>query len=194
MPGSLRALYVVGPSSTGKTTLCEKVADYLALSPPMYIKEVARDVMRKTGYSRHTVGQLAMQHAIMLAQIKAEQEARQAALGSLGIILSDRSAVDPIVYSSLHDATEGKKNTYSLISSAEFQKILPFYRQSSFLLLKPIPEWLIDDGVRLLDDQEESWMAFQEVLTQLRIPFWQLDEKCRSLEERVKSVLEVLKP
>ena len=180
-----KALYVVGPSSTGKTTLCEALAIRLSLKSPAYIKEVARDVMRRTGYSRDTINQIAMQKAILLAQTEADQKARKE---NNRLLLSDRSAVDPVVYAYLKNVA----GAGSLIRSAEFQKVLPLYRQSSFLLLKPIPEWLKDDGVRSLDGQDECYFAFKDVLKMLEIPFWEMDETCMDLEIRVTRALEAL--
>lgn len=70
----LTELYVVGPSSTGKTTLCNAVAESLKLRSWCYITEVARQVMKRRGVTRADVGKIEVQSAIMLAQLEREVE------------------------------------------------------------------------------------------------------------------------
>lgn len=53
---SIRTLYLVGPSSTGKSTLFRAVMEDMGLDPGQCITEVARTVMKNTGFSRETVG------------------------------------------------------------------------------------------------------------------------------------------
>ncbi|TFY59054.1 hypothetical protein EVG20_g7929 [Dentipellis fragilis] len=55
---SVRAIYIVGPSSTGKTTLCTALATHLGLPSALHITEVARTVMRSTSFTRADVGTL----------------------------------------------------------------------------------------------------------------------------------------
>jgi nicotinamide riboside kinase len=144
------AIYVVGPSSTGKTTLCHALAEKLGLKAPAYITEVARTVMREIGCTRKDIGKLAMQTAIMKAQLQREDEGR-----SQQVLLSDRSAIDPIVYAILTSTTEdeAKQRRESLTNLPQFQLALSRYRRSTFLLLTPVPEWVLDDGIRSLDNQ-----------------------------------------
>ena len=184
------ALYVVGPSSSGKTTLCRAIAAQIGLSSPAYITEVARNVMKTTGFNRKTVHELEMQRAIMEAQLRADALARDSVrCGAYPMVLSDRSALDPIVYAGL--VSEDGAN--ELINTPAFQAALVDYRKSTFILLKPIPEWLVDDGVRSLDDLESYTMAFEALLARLGISYETLDESCRELEDRVKRATGILK-
>ena len=52
----METLYLVGPSSTGKSTLFHAIMKDLTLDPSQCITEVARTVMRKTNFSKKTVG------------------------------------------------------------------------------------------------------------------------------------------
>jgi cytidylate kinase len=146
-------IYIVGPSSTGKTTLCSALARRLGLGKSSYITEVARTVMRSRGFTRRDVGTLEMQKAIMEAQLAEEEKKRvmvdtaqgAQALGSR-VLLSDRSAVDAIVYAILtsQNKTEADDRWQILTSSGKFQSALPRYRQAKFWLLTPVPEWLVN--------------------------------------------------
>jgi nicotinamide riboside kinase len=192
---SLKAIYIVGPSSTGKTTLCNALIPRLGLTSDMCITEVARTVMKEQGFTRADVHSLAMQQAIVNAQAARDRQARQKAAEAgvprlQSILLSDRSAVDAVVYAALSDMTTQAENTKALISSPEFLEVLPFYRSlhSTFVLLRPIPEWVVDDGVRSLADGEHCYAMFVKILKELDIPFVELGEGCRWLEERVAFV------
>src|ERR1700722_9317070 len=148
-------VYIIGPSSTGKTTLCRALAATLGLEESTVISEVARDVMRGGGYTREDVGMLEMQAAIMGAQLLRERQARAAASQSRRILLSDRSAIDPIAYAVLSSASkeEAEGRVQYLSNSSQFQSALLAYRQSVVVLLAPVPEWLMDDGVRNIENQ-----------------------------------------
>jgi nicotinamide riboside kinase len=148
-------VYITGPSSTGKTTLCRALAATLGLEESTVISEVARDVMRGSGYTREDVGRLEMQAAIMGAQLLREAQGRAAASQSRRILLSDRSAIDPIVYAMLSSASEeeAEGRVRYLTNSSQFQSALLAYRQSVVVLLAPVPEWLVDDGIRSIENQ-----------------------------------------
>ncbi|KAI0268683.1 AAA domain-containing protein [Gloeopeniophorella convolvens] len=187
---SVKAIYIVGPSSTGKTTLCNSLAARLGLDGGVFITEVARGVMREQGFSRKDVGRVEMQAAIMQAQLRQDTRARDAARSTGGrrIVLSDRSAVDAVVYAALNDADDGGTRSRTLLSSPEFQATLPAYRQSTFFLLLPIAEWMVDDGVRSLEDQWGCIRVFRTLLRDLGIAYYEVGEGCRWLEERVAVV------
>lgn len=131
---SQRAIFVVGASSTGKTTLCKATAEALAVEAGRWIRETAREVMRTQGFSRDTTHQVEMQHAIMVAQLKAEAEVRKqpTSHGTI-LLLSDRSAVDPIVYAAT-SGVDGEAKRRRLMHDPMFQATLPFYRESLFCM------------------------------------------------------------
>ncbi len=182
----ITAIYIVGPSSTGKTTLCNAIAQRFNIRAPAYITEVARTVMKEEGFSRKDVNRIEMQGSIMRAQLRADIVARDAVTrGGFPFLLSDRSAIDPVVYASQISI----QNADTLMATPEFQDNLPNYRNSTFILLKPVDEWLEDDGVRSLDDLAVCTEAFQNILNSLEISYQKLDRSCRLLEERVAQVL-----
>ncbi|CAE6538467.1 unnamed protein product, partial [Rhizoctonia solani] len=191
IPPHLTGLYVVGPSSSGKTTLCKALALHLHLSPDQHISEVARSVMRSSSFTRDHVDKLEMQKTIMLAQITAEQNARNqaSATGSSDplFLLCDRSAIDPLVYAAL-SATEST-GAETLAGSSEMQSILPVYRRAIFVLLYPVKEWFEDDGIRSLADPSNYPLTYKHYLNQFGIQYYELDSSLKDLDGRINAVL-----
>ena len=185
------AIYIVGPSSTGKTTLCSALYKTLALEAPSYITEVARNVMRSKGFTREHVGKLEMQEAIMEAQLVAENEGIGHRASRNQMLLSDRSAIDAIVYAILtsRNQEEADRRREILVASPQFQHALSRYRQSIFVLLTPVPEWLVDDGVRSLDNGQHCLTVFRQVLSELEIQYEEIGENMRRLSDRVEFVM-----
>lgn len=135
-----------------------------------------------------------MQRAIMKAQLLKEEECRIAATREQGILLSDRSAVDPVVYAILtaSDENNAEYRRSELVDSAEFQAVLPLYQQVLFVLLNPVPGWLVDDGVRSLNDQVHCLEVFRKVLVDLKIDYFEIGTETKDLEKRVALVLDRL--
>ena len=132
-PSSSRAVFVVGPSSCGKTTLCDALAQDLQLGPELYIEERARVVMRTQGFTRDDIPTYAMQRAIMLSQLRAEKDAFRHRDASASVLfLSDRSAVDPVVYAATSGSDDASEISERLMRTPALQDNLPFYRRSLF--------------------------------------------------------------
>ena len=184
-------LYIIGPSSTGKTTLCNALAQSMIPHSWCYITEVARQVMKRRGFTRDDVGTIEMQSAIMLAQLEREAEVCERAR-STGetLVLSDRSGVDSIVYAVLTAKNErqARQKKSILLEHPTFQSALKRYRKAKFLLLRPVPEWLVDDGVRILEQHARSFYVFHAVLAELGIPYHVMGEEVKDLSERVNWV------
>ena len=182
-------IHIVGPSSTGKTTLCRALARNLDIRSEAHVEEVARTVMREQLFTRDDVGRLEMQVAIIEAQHKAETAARES--GS-HIVVCDRSSVDAVVYAMMTSRTgeELQERWEALVHMEEFRLALQLYRdrRSIFVLLCPITEWLVDDGTRSLENQERCWVIFKKTLEQLEIAYHELDEKIRDIDERVLAI------
>ncbi|THU86804.1 hypothetical protein K435DRAFT_731257 [Dendrothele bispora CBS 962.96] len=187
MPTKTKCIYLVGPSSTGKTTLCNALAAKLTLPKSCIVSEVAREVLRTQGFTRKDIGLLEMQRAIMEAHLKRESEASE----ENDILLCDRSAIDPIAYAVLttKDESHAKERMSILTSSGEFQMALERYRSSLFILLLPVEEWLEDDGIRSLEDQDRCAEVFKRVLGELGIEYKELGPNLKDLARRVDFVL-----
>lgn len=187
----LTELYVVGPSSTGKTTLCNAVAESLKLCSWCYITEVARQVMKRRGFTRADVGKIEMQSAIMMAQLEREVEVYERAR-STGetLILSDRSGVDPVIYAVLtaKDERQARQRRNILVKHPTFESALKRYQKAKFLLLRPVPEWFVDDGVRSLEQHARSLQVYRAVLADLGIPYHEIGEEMKDLSERTNWV------
>ncbi|KAJ1308793.1 hypothetical protein OPQ81_004483 [Rhizoctonia solani] len=194
IPAHLTGLYIVGPSSTGKTTLCKALAARLQLPPNRYISEVARSVMRSTGFTRDHVDKLEMQRAILNAQVATENDIRSqisAVTAELVhdnlFLLCDRSAIDPLVYAALSSAEA--TGAEILAEGDELKRILPIYRRAIFVLLHPVKEWFEDDGVRSLDDPSSYPNAFKHYMNRFGIKYYEIDDSLKDLDERVNVVL-----
>ncbi|KAJ7155082.1 AAA domain-containing protein [Mycena filopes] len=179
-------VYVVGPSSTGKTTLCNALATRLGLSGPNFVTEVARRVIKALGLGRENIGLLDMQKAIMLAHLERERENEGAA-----IQLCDRSAVDPVVYAifTAANAAEAQSRKHALIDLPEFQEALPRYQESLFILLAPVRDWMVDDGFRHVGDESEILAIFRGTLSELGVQYREIGPSMRFLPERTAFVL-----
>ncbi|KAJ8087708.1 hypothetical protein AAF712_014719 [Marasmius tenuissimus] len=206
---STRRIYLIGPSSTGKTTLCNAITKHLSLPPSVHVAEVARNVIRAGGWSRQDIGLLEMQQKILDAHAEKEREVieRQGLLNDVddnsgGIqLLCDRSAIDPVVYAVLtsrsilepHSSVDELERSRrdALVNSSSFQAILPTYLEaaSHFYLLEPVDSWLEDDGFRHTGDQAESFVIFKRLLGELGIPYRLIGRDMLDLEERVRFVL-----
>ncbi|KAG9103720.1 hypothetical protein FRC06_008577 [Ceratobasidium sp. 370] len=147
--------------------------------------------MQTTRFTREHVGTLAMQRAILNAQAEAEGKARMQHSGASQdqspFLLSDRSAIDPIVYA--HFSTADQHGAEELVESAELRGVLPIYRDALFVLLHPVREWIEDDGVRSLEDPHRYPVVFKTYLDRFGLDYEEIGEDIRGLDDRVDRVL-----
>lgn len=213
---SVIGIFVIGPSSTGKTTLCKALEDEMRRMGIkfIHISEVARTVMRNLGFTRDNVGELAMQREILIAQVEEERTALLSfakdwpkkghadELGEPMVLLCDRSAIDPLVYTQRMlglDCVEELKN------SEEFKEALARYagldddpERTQYISLKPtiiltnaVKEWIVDDGVRSLEDPWKIGGIFRDLLDGLGLAYSELGEEVMGIDERVEWVLKL---
>ncbi|KDQ12186.1 hypothetical protein BOTBODRAFT_34794 [Botryobasidium botryosum FD-172 SS1] len=190
------SIYLIGPSSSGKTTLCGALHHALQLQHKdvVVIQEVARTVMSTQGFTRDDVGRYEMQEAIMHAQLHAERAARSQNPNS--ILISDRSSIDPIVYARLFAVTslstcheDADRRLNALMRHEDFLGVLPTYRSSLVILFRPVKEWVVDDGVRSMENHWPVYAEFKKVLYELGMPHREIGDEVRDLDARVTLVL-----
>ena len=193
-----RSVCIIGPQSTGKTTLVNALVNRLSGDIPV-IREVARTVMQNKGYTREDVDsgdplrRFAMQRDIFDAQIELEKEL----LNSGKAFISDRCAIDPLVY--LTHFAGGDGESQELIASNEWRQAQARYaNKAKFLivLLLPVPQFLVDDEIRYVAKSLTDWYSlahsFREFVNARRIPVMEIGPECVGIEERVDLVLKEL--
>ena len=187
-----RCVCVIGPQSTGKTILVNALADRFGGNVPV-IREVARTVMEEKGYTRQDVDsaneerKFALQRDIFIAQIKMENEG----LKSDSPFLSDRSAIDPLVYLTHYG---GSDSAQPLLSTEEWKRARDRYSTKCLIiLLSPVLPFLVDDDIRYVSKSLDDWYSladsFREFVRLHNIPVMELGEECIELQERVSAVL-----
>ncbi|KAI1179712.1 AAA domain-containing protein [Nemania sp. FL0916] len=205
-------IYVIGSQCTGKTTLVNGLAEYfdkysLSERParaPGVIQEVARDVLQdesRTSYMNWNVTRdafrvykpmqvEALQIWILAQQYRTEEAMlADAADGSSNgnWFISDRSAVDPVVYMRLY----GEKGMEKTLLMRDEWKI-PRQRMAESLVIvceAADPSWLVDDGVRLMPLDQEEWdktqAEFYQVLKESGLRYHVMPKEFKTTEERV---------
>ncbi|KAI5301422.1 hypothetical protein KEM55_001742, partial [Ascosphaera atra] len=155
-----------------------------------------------------------LQHIIQKLQYKAEAEALNAVedIGSdddidIGVsmrariptaplLLCDRSGLDPIAYD-LQYAPYPSETQRRLIATPDW-KIMRSRMQKSLVVLCPIqPEFIKDDGLRLIEEDRKAWDAlharFCELLEDNDIPFHMVPTELLDQQKRVEYVFKLWK-
>jgi nicotinamide riboside kinase len=192
--GLRRNVYIIGPQSTGKTTLVKALVDSLGVEVPV-IQEVARKVMQERGYSRIDVDssdherKFGLQHDIFNAQVEKEMTFIRAGTA----FVSDRSVIDPLIYLFHYSGREAMNR---ITSTDEWQKVRDRYgntKQSLVILLSPVPEFLIDDNVRYMSKSLDDWhflaANFRVFLEEEEIPYIEIGKDVLDIKDRVARVM-----
>lgn len=186
-----KSIYVIGPSSVGKTTIARELSTRYSPKPHM-ITEVARNVIRTGGYD--PAGDLRnlesgrffeFQRDILHAQYVAEEEAS-------GHYISDRSGVDPIMYTMKYI---GLQAAADLVAMPEWAQMRERYSREDavVVVVEPNEKFLQEDGTRLLIDGLKDCQEFSEVfktfLREQNIPYKELKGEIADINERVRIVM-----
>jgi nicotinamide riboside kinase len=165
-------IYVIGPQSTGKTTLVNRLRDDLqhwladaTIEPPQIVSEVARTVLTKHKYTAKDITSstdrcLSLQKLILEAQASAEKEA----LLHSSWFISDRSGFDPLVYAREYVSPEAVMEMQRLPAWIEVETRM---EKSLIVVCEAGTPWLMDDGVRLMPDSEDAWMKLSRDFCEL---------------------------
>ena len=165
----------MGAPCTGKTTLLKALQSYYAdqqkdgleATKPAYISEVARKVLIDLGYSREDITGsvdkcLELQKAILQAQYEAEVTLENDQ--SVQWYISDRSGLDPIVFTQLY---VGRPAADTLLASQAWQTLEKKMRKGLIVLCESGCSWLTDDGTRLMPQDLEEWARFDGTFREL---------------------------
>ncbi|KAG5661345.1 hypothetical protein KAF25_005467 [Fusarium avenaceum] len=195
---TLPNIYVIGPQSTGKTTLVNKLRDDLrhwladaAIEPPQIVTEVARTVLTKHKYTANDITSstdrcLELQKLILEAQAAAEKEA----LLHSSWFISDRSGFDPLVYAREYVSPEAVVEMRRLPAWIEVKTRM---ENSLIVVCEAGTPWLMYDGVRLMPDNEDAWMKlsrdFCDLLDETGFSYCVVPRTMLDLSERAEFVL-----
>lgn len=190
-----RNIYIVGAQCTGKTTLVNALERFFkgwaptgTIKPPRIVTEVARTVLRENNFQTAEIRDsptrsFELQKLILQKQYEAEDVSEDR------WIISDRSAVDPVMYAKHH---AGEDAHQILLETPEWRKLERKMRSSVVIVCQAVPAWLKDDGVRLMPKDDSDWTEFHNIfcdfLTERKIPFVILPNSTIDLDSRVKFV------
>jgi nicotinamide riboside kinase len=196
---SIPNIYIIGPQSTGKTTLVNKIHDDLehwlidtSIETPHVIEEVARSVLSKHKFSAEDITSstskcLALQKFILEAQAVAEKEA----LRSSSWFISDRSGFDPLVYAKRYVSDNA---VMKMQMNPAWKSIRARMESSLIVVCEAGTPWLVDDGVRLMPGSEEEWMQvfqdFCQLLNTIGFEYSVLPRTLLGLEDRAEFIRE----
>lgn len=195
------SIYVVGAQCTGKTTLVEALKAYFiaekalvslgrAIPPPSVLTEVARTVLRQHNFTADDIVSspkkaLRLQELILKAQEQTEQAAED------GWVISDRSGVDPIVYTRRY---VGEAAAQSLIESAPWAYLKERMKRSLIIVCEAGADWLNDDGIRLMPEDRRDWMGLHDLfcatLDSLGLTYHTIPYGLQDLDRRVNLVVQ----
>lgn len=192
-----RNIYIIGPQSTGKTSLVEilriESAKWIAntsMDTPQVISEVARTVLFKHAFTAEDITSsqqrcLALQQLIIKAQGLAENEA----LARSDWFISDRSGIDPLVYAKRYGSTEEALKMQRQDTWIELRARMA---KSLIVVCESGTPWLSDDGVRLMPESVEAWIQlfhdFCDVLHEVGLQYSVVPKTMLALSERAEFV------
>lgn len=199
------SIYVVGAQCTGKTTLVEALQEYFTAKrssissekvekamtpPPLVFTEVARTVLRQHNFTADDIVSSPAKALRFQKLILEAQERTESAAGERWFI-SDRSGVDPVVYARRY---VGEAAAQDLMKSDAWIGLKGRLKQSLIIVCEAGVDWLIDDGVRLMPQDQEDWMKFHDMfcttLDTLGLKYITIPRGLSDLGKRVDFVLQ----
>ncbi|MCJ1323976.1 hypothetical protein MMC10_000638 [Thelotrema lepadinum] len=203
---AMQNVFVIGAQSTGKTTIVNALEEFFDKSnapnlpttqrKPVIIREVARNVLKTYNFSRedirnHPLRGFQLQQRILEAQFQAEKAVTSYSPESWYI--TDRSGLDPIVYAYLY---VGEEASQELLASPAWRELEERMRLGNVFLCEAGTHWLIDDGTRLMPENEAEWIqvdtTFRQLLETREINYSVIPKELYELDKRVDLVTEAL--
>lgn len=193
---NMRPVYIVGAQCTGKSTLSRAVEvkikeEYPQLTVEL-VNEIARPALDEFHINRNDIRNdpercYFLQKLILEAQCRRESE-----IDANTMMVSDRSGIDPLAYTSLH---LNDRNVQDLAQSESWKMLCRRMRDATVILCEPVEDWLHDDGVRLMPVDVCEWntlhRTFGQLLKQHRISYHVLPTTVVDLSARVASVMKL---
>ncbi|KAF2971414.1 hypothetical protein GQX73_g2140 [Xylaria multiplex] len=195
---TLPNIYIIGSQCTGKTTLVNAILEYFEHHPiaaagaPGVVKEVARTVLKNYGFTRGDIRSsqdrtLELQRLIIEGQFVAERSQ----LETRSWFISDRSAVDPIIYARKYVNREAAD---TLTTSAKWIEMRDRMATSLVIVCEAGVDWLTDDGIRLMPLDTTEWSQLHKefclALADIGLGHHVLPSRIRNTDERVQFVLD----
>lgn len=190
-------VYIVGPQSTGKTSLVNKLRsevgnwlNHTSIDEPQIVSEVARTVLSKHNFTAVDVKSspqrcFTLQKLILDAQALAEAEA----LVQSRWFISDRSGVDPLVYTKRYVSAEA---ALDLQRQDTWIEVRARMADSLIVVCESGTPWLTDDGIRLMPESREEWLQlfkdFCEVLDGIGLQYSVVPRDMLDISERATFV------
>ncbi|KAI1821309.1 AAA domain-containing protein [Xylaria intraflava] len=192
-------IYIIGSQCTGKTTLVNALTEHFNHSPakakeqPGIVKEVARSILKNHGFTRGDIRNsrdraLDLQRLIIEGQFAAEEAQVHAAAGAW--FISDRSAIDPIIYAQKY---VGREAADVLRAAPHWVAMRDRMAKSLVIVCEAGASWLTDDGVRLMPLDNAEWLQvhaeFCTVLAHAGLEYHVLPSKIGNRDDRMQFVL-----
>lgn len=199
MPSSLiipnKCVYFIGPGSTGKTTLTKAVWKKCSPETSM-LTEVARTVLRKLKYTANDISSdpikcYNLQKAIFVEQCDKEREL----LETNRKFISDRSAIDPLVYAEFY-INGNTFDPFLDLEDTKWHEIKLRYqdeRNTLIVLIEPNESFLKNDGTRKMPTDLEEWKSFYRCflsfMNKNQIPFKIIPSNVTNICQRTDQVI-----
>ncbi|KAI0102380.1 AAA domain-containing protein [Nemania sp. FL0031] len=190
-------IYIIGSQCTGKTTLVNALSSHFSQHPPSpadspgVIKEVARTVLRNHSFTRGDIRN-SQSRALELQRliIDGQYDAESAELGVSSWFISDRSAIDPVIYARKYASREAAD---VLTTSGKWLEMRGRMAKSLVVVCEAGVDWLTDDGIRLMPLDSTEWLQthaeFCSVLAEVGLEHYVLPSGVGSIDGRVQFVL-----
>eukprot|EP01130_Rhizamoeba_saxonica_P007674 TRINITY_DN310_c0_g2_i3.p1 TRINITY_DN310_c0_g2~~TRINITY_DN310_c0_g2_i3.p1 ORF type:complete len:645 (+),score=105.68 TRINITY_DN310_c0_g2_i3:1230-3164(+) len=182
-------MYIIGAHCVGKTTLL----NYFVNQQPRqvhHIKEVARNLLSKSKINKKDLQDddvfFSFQQQLFERQNICEKERMHRSF------VSDRCCLDPLVYT--REKSEEKYNLFCEKNKAQLEQIKDRYRKQNthLVIIKPNPNIVKDDGVRLNADIEhmnQVHECYTDTLEELGIEYDIIHAE--PLEERYSIICDI---
>lgn len=189
-----KSVCLVGPQSTGKTTLSNALKEKFG-SNVILVQELARSVLKNFDCNTDDIFNdidklLELQKCILMAQCKTETQLTE----QHKKYISDRSAVDPMVYAKFYLKPEIFQSLCDLDTWKTMKLMYQNQSEMLLILIEPNERLLRFDGVRKMPGDLEEWFRFHECFVSFMkendIPYKIIPNECLSLQQRISMAME----